>query len=237
MLPLISKQSHDVHICPAANAFACMFDLYQFESHVQMCFFVRPGKIVVLTGSQEHAQLHMKLVWKTPVINRRQRQQLAVCLLASQKLYNYRASCCRWIKCNFILKCNKSSRSFSRMWSFSSSCGLWCNISNFFFFFFFSVLWLVRGGNQTRDGGGHLSAQLSVLPGPDPGFCGDGTSDHTGGRGSGSDVFCKPDVIRGLPVLISLRGVPSAPPWGWAPRKRDPATLGAHLTKPLFILF
>lgn len=94
-----------------------------------------------------------------------------------------------------------------------------------------SVLRLIRRRDQTRDGGGHFSAQLPVLPGSDPGLCGNGTSDLTGGRGSGSDVLCKPDVIRGLPVLLSLRGVPAAPPWGWAPRKRDPATVGAHLAK------
>lgn len=98
-----------------------------------------------------------------------------------------------------------------------------------------SVLRLIRRRDQTRDGGGHFSAQLPVLPGSDPGLCGNGTSDLTGGRGSGSDVLCKPDVIRGLPVLLSLRGVPAAPPWGWAPRKRDPATVGAHLAKAFFI--
>jgi len=75
-----------------------------------------------------------------------------------------------------------------------------------------SVLWLVRGRDQTRDGGGHLSAELPVFPGTDPGLCGDGTSDLTGGWGPGSDVLCKPDVIRGLPVLLSLRGLPPAPP-------------------------
>lgn len=75
-----------------------------------------------------------------------------------------------------------------------------------------SVLWLLGGRDQARDGGGHLAAQLPVFPGSDPGLCGDGASDLSGGWGPGSDVLFKPDVIRGLPVLLSLRGVPAAPP-------------------------
>ncbi|XP_069002011.1 proton-associated sugar transporter A-like [Embiotoca jacksoni] len=74
------------------------------------------------------------------------------------------------------------------------------------------VLWLIGGRDQTRDGGGHLSPKLPVFSGSDPGLCGDGTSDLTGGWGPGSDTLCKPDVIRGLPVLLSLCGVPAAPP-------------------------
>lgn len=74
-----------------------------------------------------------------------------------------------------------------------------------------SVLWLLGGRDQARDGGGHLAAQLPVFPGSDSGLCGDGASDLSGGWGPGSDVLFKPDVIRGLPVLLSLRGVPAAP--------------------------
>ncbi|XP_042263087.1 proton-associated sugar transporter A isoform X4 [Thunnus thynnus] len=92
------------------------------------------------------------------------------------------------------------------------SMGCWGMCIYAFSAAFYSVLWLIRGRDQTRHGGGHLSAQLPVLPGSDPGFCGDGTSDLTGGWGPGSDVLCKPDVIRGLSVLLSLRGVPAAPP-------------------------
>lgn len=73
------------------------------------------------------------------------------------------------------------------------------------------VLRLLGGRDQTRDGGGHLPAQLPVLPGSDPGLCSNGSSDITGGWGPGSDVLLQPDVIRGLPVLISLCGVPAAP--------------------------
>lgn len=93
------------------------------------------------------------------------------------------------------------------------------------------VLRLLGGRDQARDGGGHLPAQLPVLPGSDPGLCGHGASDLSGGWGPGSDVLFKPDVIRGLPVLLPLRGLPAAPPWGWATRKRDPAAIGAHLGK------
>lgn len=76
----------------------------------------------------------------------------------------------------------------------------------------FVVLWLVRGRDQERDGGGHLSAQLPVFPGSDHSVRVDGTSDLTGRRGPGSDVLFQRDVIRGLSVLLPLRGVPSAPP-------------------------
>lgn len=72
------------------------------------------------------------------------------------------------------------------------------------------VLRLHRGRHQEGHGDGHLSSQLPVLPGPDPGLCGDGTSNLTGGRGSGRDVFCESHVICGLPVLLAVCGVPAA---------------------------
>ena len=91
------------------------------------------------------------------------------------------------------------------------------------------VLWLVWGWHQEREGGGHFSAQLPVFPGSNPGLGGDGTPDHAGGRGPGGDVLFKPDVIRGVSLFLALRGVSSAPTRGWAARKRDPASVGAHI--------
>lgn len=72
------------------------------------------------------------------------------------------------------------------------------------------VLRLHRGRHQEGHGRGHLSSQLPVLPGPDPGLCGDGTSDLAGGWGSGCDVLFEPHVFCGLPVLLAVCGVPAA---------------------------
>ncbi|XP_058648493.1 proton-associated sugar transporter A [Onychostoma macrolepis] len=80
------------------------------------------------------------------------------------------------------------------------------------------VLRLIRGRDQAWYGGGHLPAQLSVLPGTDPGFGGDGPSDIAGGWGPGRDVLCESDVICGVPVLLTVCGVPSATTEGEPPR-------------------
>lgn len=73
-----------------------------------------------------------------------------------------------------------------------------------------AVLRLIRERDQARNGGRHLPAQLSVLPGTNPGFCGDGPTDNAGGWGPGRDVLFESDVICGVPVLLTVCGVPSA---------------------------
>lgn len=106
----------------------------------------------------------------------------------------------------------KFPRVFTKNWLFNAAV---CSaaLSNHMTRLFTSspVLRLLGGRDQARDGGGHLPAQLPVLLGSDPGLCGDGAFDLSGGWGPGSDVLFKPDVIRGLPVLLPLRGLPAAP--------------------------
>lgn len=75
---------------------------------------------------------------------------------------------------------------------------------------FSAVLWFIREWDPTRHGGGHLPAQLPVLPGTDLGFRGDGPVDIAGGWGPGRDVLFESDVVCGLPVFLTVCGVPRA---------------------------
>ncbi|XP_064161038.1 proton-associated sugar transporter A isoform X4 [Anguilla rostrata] len=99
-----------------------------------------------------------------------------------------------------------------RRYNAGVSMGCWGMCIYAFSAAFYSVLWLLGGRDQEGDGCGHLSAQLPVLPGSDPGLRGDGTPHLAGGGGAGRDVLCERDVICGLPVLFAVRGVSAAPP-------------------------